>query len=94
MADDTPDWVTVEDVPTDQRVMLGHLPYDVLISDGRADRHRVRARLGTRTLVVQVDGHTCVTAPVYADQRAMTRRGGCVAANGTRVTVEVRRRPA
>lgn len=92
MADDAAGWVTVESVPSDERVALGDLPYEVLISDGRPDRHRVRAMLGPRTLVVQVDGHTCVTAPVYADGRAVTRRGGCVAANGTRITVEVRRR--
>lgn len=93
MTQSTPGWVTVQDVPTGERVPLGDLPYDVLITNSRADRHVVRAVLGRRTLIVEVDGRTCVTAPVYPDSRAVTGRGGCVAANGTPVTVEVRRRP-
>ncbi|HEX8627636.1 MAG TPA: hypothetical protein VF755_05645, partial [Catenuloplanes sp.] len=72
MTEGTPGWVTVENVPTGQRVPLGDLPYDVLISTSRADRHRVRAVLGRRTLIVQVDGRTCVTTPVYPDSRAVT----------------------
>lgn len=93
LGEPTSTWVTVHDVPTGERVPLGHLPYEVLITNTRPDRHRVRAVLGRRTLVVQVDGATCLAAPVHADARPVVHRGGCVAANGTLVTVEVRRLP-